>query len=178
MPTKPWYTSLTVWAALVSVAASVLSLFHVHLDEQLRADLADWLLSAATLAGGAAALYGRLRATRRLVTSAAPSRDPHDDLPIPPSAKHQNWRMNGTLLAFLLLLLPTHLTGCSILTAPEGTYVAADRATYDAVAPEYRAYVTSDPNLDDEQRARRHRTVETWRVRLESAESGATNNAR
>ncbi|HZN63668.1 MAG TPA: hypothetical protein VFB66_00075 [Tepidisphaeraceae bacterium] len=42
MPTKPWYTSLTVWAALVSVAASVLSLFHVHLDEQLRADLADW----------------------------------------------------------------------------------------------------------------------------------------
>jgi hypothetical protein len=84
--------------------------------------------------------------------------------------------MNGTLLCFLLLLLPTHLTGCSVLTAPEGTYVAADRATYDAVAPEYCAYVTNDPSLDDEQRARRRRTVDTWRVRLEAAEGAARRN--
>ena len=172
-PTKPWYTSLTVWAAVVSVVASCLSLFHVHLDAQLRADLADWLLSLATLVGGAAALYGRLRATRRLVASGAgPGRD--DDLRPPPSARTQNWRMNGTLLS-LLLLLSLDCTGCSVLNPPQGTYLAADRATYDAVAPEYAAYVANDQQLDDEERARRRRTLETWRLRLESTEAGAAD---
>ena len=50
---------------------------------------------------------------------------------------------------------------------------AADRATYDAVAPEYAAYVANDATLSDEQRARRDRTVQTWRLRLETAERNA-----
>jgi hypothetical protein len=173
-PTKPWYTSLTVWGAVVSLIASGLSLLDVHLDETLRAELAEWLLSLATLVGGAAALYGRLRATRRLVASAGATAvaGQSNGLTPPPSARKQNWRMNNTLLGVPLLLLSLHCTGCSVLTTPAGPYVAADRATYDAVAPEYRAYVANDPGLDEEQRARRGRTVESWRVRVESAEGG------
>jgi hypothetical protein len=67
--------------------------------------------------------------------------------------------------------------GCSALQsvqAPGGAYVAADRATYEALAPEYAAYVAADPALADEQRARRTRTLETWRMRIESAEQAAT----
>lgn len=66
--------------------------------------------------------------------------------------------------------------GCAALQglqSPAGAYVAADRATYDAVAPEYAAYVANDAALSDEQRARRERTVQTWRLRLETAEQAA-----
>ena len=51
-----------------------------------------------------------------------------------------------------------------------GTYVAADRATFQAIEPEYRAYVNMDVNLTTEQKDRRFRTLDTWRVRIEAAE--------
>jgi len=65
---------------------------------------------------------------------------------------------------FLPLLLLT-LFGCQ----PAALHLEADRLTYDAVAPEYLQYVDADPRLDDEQRARRRRTVEAWSARLELA---------
>jgi hypothetical protein len=67
--------------------------------------------------------------------------------------------------------------GCSALQslrAPGGAYVAADRATYEALAPEYAAYVAADPALADDERARRTRTLQTWRMRIEAAEQTAT----
>ena len=160
--TKPWYASLTVWGALVSVLASVLALFKIRLDEQLQADLRDWLLAAATLAGGAAALWGRLRASRRILTPQTTETHP------------QNWRMNAMLpFAPILLLLPlSQSPGCSALHPPTPDYVAADRATYQAVAPEYAEYVEADPALDEEERDRRARTLDTWDARLRAAEEG------
>ena len=158
--TKPWYASVTVWGAVVSVLASALSLFDVRLDAQLQADLRDWLLSAATLAGGAAALWGRLRASRRIVTAATTE------------TRAQDWRMNAALpFAPILLLLPlSQSTGCSAFQLPAADYVAADRATYEAVAPEYGAYVRADGSLDPEQKARRDRTVASWDARIRAAE--------
>ena len=52
-------------------------------------------------------------------------------------------------------------------------YVAADRATYDAITPAYLEYVAADPTLDDDERERRERTVTTWNFRLEQAETPA-----
>jgi hypothetical protein len=174
--TKPWYASLTIWGAAVSVIASILALFKVHLDPQLQSDLRDWLLAAATLAGGAASLWGRLRASRRIETpgtvvttrDAGAARKP----------RPQDWRHNGLLpFAPILLLLPlSQCTGCAALSAalstvpPPPDYVAADRATYEAVAPEYSAYVAQDAGLDEEERARRERTIATWDARLAAAE--------
>jgi len=69
------------------------------------------------------------------------------------------------LAALLLAGLP--LPGCAGLDA---AYVAADRATHRALAPEYRQYVLRDAALDPEQQARRLRTLEAWAARLEQAE--------
>jgi hypothetical protein len=160
--TKPWYASLTLWGSIVTMLASLLALFHVRVDPQLQADLRDWLLAAATLAGGAASLWGRLRASRRILTPGTVE----STRPRP-----QNWRMNAALpFAPILLLLPlSQCTGCAALTQPPPDYVAADRATYEAVAPEYARYVDADPGLDTEQKARRARTVAAWEARIRSA---------
>ena len=64
--TKPWYASAGVWGALVTLAGSVLALLKVELDAALLADVREWVLSLATLVGGAVALWGRIRASRTI----------------------------------------------------------------------------------------------------------------
>lgn len=44
----------------------------------------------------------------------------------------------------------------------------ADQANYEAIAPEYLAYVNADPALDEPQKERRRRTVQDWATRLEA----------
>ncbi len=61
------------------------------------------------------------------------------------------------------------LVACSC-RGPDPILVKAQRATYDAVAPDYLTYVDADPALSTEQRERRRRTVETWRLRVETQE--------
>jgi hypothetical protein len=162
---KPWYLSAGVWGAFATLVGSGLSLLKFRLDPALLDDLRDWVLSLVTLVGGAVALYGRIRATRRLIMSAPPS---------DAATKGQNWRMNAAG-PLALLVLPAALlapaSGCASLSSPSAAYVAADRATYDAVAPGYAEYVRHDASLDDEQRARRERTLETWRIRVNAGES-------
>lgn len=165
--TKPWYASAGVWGAVVTLLCSALSLVpRGLLDPSLVDDLHQWLLSLVALAGGGVALWGRVRATRRI----APLRRRRPRRVVTREAR--NHRRFIALLGALSLLPLTNLA-CSALHAPAGAYVAADRATYDAVAPEYSAYVHNDPNLGDDERARRDRTLETWRVRLEAAERNA-----
>ena len=162
---KPWYLSTGVWGAAVSVAASAAALLAP--PDVAANPRADWPLPLAALLGGAASLCGRLRATRHIAL-AAPRLDP--------ALAAQNWRMNGAALLALALapLLLATAAGCgataAALSSPSAARVAADRATFDAVAPEYARYVRTDPDLDDDQRARRERTIETWRLRVEAGE--------
>lgn len=72
------------------------------------------------------------------------------------------WRNLGCLVAL------SFVASCS----PPAEYVAADMDTYKAIAPEYSNYIQADPNLSMEQKARRSRTVDAWRIRVEQA-SGA-----
>lgn len=70
-----------------------------------------------------------------------------------------------------LLSLALAVSGCG--TTGEiirKDYVDADRATYEAVAPAYLNYVQADQSIDSDERARRERTIRTWRLRLEQAE--------
>ena len=46
---------------------------------------------------------------------------------------------------------------------------AADRATYNAIAPEYTKYVETDSALSLPQRQRRLRTLASWKARLDAA---------
>ncbi|QOV90904.1 hypothetical protein [Humisphaera borealis] len=82
----------------------------------------------------------------------------------------------------LLLILPALalVGGCSSIAAldqPTPTWLQADRATYDAITPDYRDYIAADTTLDELRRERRLRTVETWRIRLEDAERRAVRTA-
>ena len=67
--TKPAAASTTVWAGLFTVAAALAPLaldrlgVHGTMDQQAVVDAASQLAAAV---GGAVAVYGRLRATRRI----------------------------------------------------------------------------------------------------------------
>jgi hypothetical protein len=52
-------------------------------------------------------------------------------------------------------------------------YVEADRATFDAVAPEYLGYVQADPMLGSDQRNDRLETIRSWEARLDQANESA-----
>jgi hypothetical protein len=49
-------------------------------------------------------------------------------------------------------------------------YLKSDDLTYKAIAPFYIEYVKADPKLDDDTKAMRLRTVETWRLRIDKGE--------
>jgi hypothetical protein len=74
-------------------------------------------------------------------------------------------RRNFLLSLLCSLFGLTFLIGCS--TAPLD-YVAADSATYRAIAPEYLDYVIHDPALSQDEKDSRNDTVELWRTRVEA----------
>lgn len=74
-------------------------------------------------------------------------------------------RLTAVALIVLLAVLLLFTAGCAVPSQATD----ADRATYHAIAPEYLQYVESDPKLTEQQRARRARTIETWRLRVERA---------
>jgi hypothetical protein len=96
--------------------------------------------------------------------------------PTRPKCRKSVQRITSALAPLGTTALLLASCGCSALQsaqAPGGAYVAADRATFEALAPEYAAYVAADPALPDEDRARRTRTLQTWRMRIEAAEQAA-----
>lgn len=127
-------------------------------------DLFPWLLKAFI---GWLAERARETPRREAYCRDCPFRPSVPPEPAPPGAPDSSAR--STLPLAPLLMFATLLAGC----VPAGSYVAADRATFDAVAPEYSDYVREDAQLDADQRARRSRTIDAWRVRLEQAEAAS-----
>lgn len=76
-----------------------------------------------------------------------------------------------TLHASILSLVLFSAGCCATTDIIREDYTAADRATYKAIAPKYLEYVEGDSSLDSEERERRARTITTWRLRLEQAET-------
>lgn len=74
-------------------------------------------------------------------------------------------KWGGVAILFVAISLTT--VGCQSI-APE--YVAADRATYEAIAPAHRRYVEADDSLTQPEKDRRYRLLQSWRLRLEQAE--------
>ena len=76
-----------------------------------------------------------------------------------------------TFRAILLasLALP-FLPGCQNLKSPEASWIAADRARHDVIAPEYKAYVDADPAKGQADKDRRYRLLEAWERDLEQNE--------
>ena len=65
------------------------------------------------------------------------------------------------------VVLATMLPGCGSIAKE---YVGADRATFEAIEPEYRRYVDTDDSLDDDAKALRLATLDSWRYRIEQAD--------
>jgi len=61
-----WYTSRTIWAGIVTVIASLLSVFHVNLGVEAQAGLVDGVLAVVTAVSGAYAIYGRVKADTKI----------------------------------------------------------------------------------------------------------------
>lgn len=69
-----------------------------------------------------------------------------------------------------LLLIGVALLTCQGCGTIAKEYVAADRAMYEAVAPEHRKYVQADATLSDDDKKLRLATLDAWNYRLEQAE--------
>lgn len=54
---------------------------------------------------------------------------------------------------------------------PPKLFVEAERATYDAIAPEYRAYVAADQSLTELEKQRRQNTLSRWDESLAAQEA-------
>lgn len=64
--TKPLLASTTVWGGLVAVAAAILGFFGYTFAEADQARVVEWVASLAGMAGGLAAIIGRVRASKRI----------------------------------------------------------------------------------------------------------------
>lgn len=80
--------------------------------------------------------------------------------------------MKRFLFAVLALVLICS-AGCPSGQLISDDYVKADRATFMAISGEYLTYVFNNDALDDEEKARRQRTVLSWRIRIEQMERHA-----
>jgi len=140
----------------------------VPLGRVLR-DLTPWLIRG--IVGWLLAVLRRGRQERLPCTHCPFAPEPAAQPDAPRAAGTNPDIAGGSRVASLAgaaagLWLAAIAAGC----APDSAYVAADRATFDAIAPEYAAYVSADPALDDARRSRRLRTLQAWRVRLEQAD--------
>lgn len=62
-----WCDARTIWASIVSIAASLAAFLGVPLDDAIRANLTDTLLQLVTAAAGVTAILGRLTASSKIV---------------------------------------------------------------------------------------------------------------
>jgi hypothetical protein len=63
---KPWYMSRTIWASLITIAATAVSALGVPIDEAAVGALTDGVLQTIAAIGSVAAIVGRLSATARI----------------------------------------------------------------------------------------------------------------
>ncbi|WP_082376384.1 hypothetical protein [Ahrensia marina] len=63
---KPWYLSKTIWAALISIIATVAAFFGVTIDDSLRESLSVGLLQLVTAIAGIVAIFGRISASAKI----------------------------------------------------------------------------------------------------------------
>ena len=63
---KPWYTSRTIWASIITVEISGVAAFGFSVDAVVGAVLTETVLQAVAAISGLVAIFGRLAATTRI----------------------------------------------------------------------------------------------------------------
>lgn len=64
--TKPWYLSKTIWAAVVSVAATIGAMFGFSIDDGVRDGLVEVILQLIAAGSALFSIFGRITATTKL----------------------------------------------------------------------------------------------------------------
>ena len=64
--TEKWYQSRGVWGGLIAVVAGIAALFGLTISAEVQVEVVDLLIALGPVIGGALALYGRLKATKRI----------------------------------------------------------------------------------------------------------------
>lgn len=70
-------------------------------------------------------------------------------------------------MKYLILCATLLLAGCGSIAKE---YVSADRATFEAIAPEYLEYVKADDKLDEDAKKLREANIDSWEYRILQAE--------
>lgn len=157
--TKPAAASLTVWAAVAVVLVSVLGLCGLTIDDPLRDEIIAWTTALGGLIGGGVAIYGRVKASRRVE---GVFRRPGTDT-------ESVFRHTRYSVLLGVALLPLAAGGCQyarVLDNPDDALLDASEARYAAIAPDHASYVKTDPALTPDERSRRLRTLAAWRAGL------------
>lgn len=63
---KPWYASTAIWGGLVAVASGVLAVRGISVGAAEQELAVQLLTAVASTVGGALAIYGRVKASRRI----------------------------------------------------------------------------------------------------------------
>lgn len=63
---KKWYQSKTVWAGVFCIGSVLLNKFGYHITPELQGQMAEAILTLVTSLTGAAAVYGRVKATKKI----------------------------------------------------------------------------------------------------------------
>lgn len=68
---KTWLTSRVVWSALMGIISTVAGqYFNITIDEATQAQIVDAVFSLITVASGIAAIYYRIKATKKIAPKA------------------------------------------------------------------------------------------------------------
>lgn len=66
-PSKPWYTSKTIWGALIALLSTLAgTLLHISVSTADQASLVDAFAAIGTAVGSILAVYGRTTATHKI----------------------------------------------------------------------------------------------------------------
>ncbi len=63
---KPWWQSNSIWGGIVAGLAGLAGLFGYQLDRALQVDIASWIVGLASLIGGVWAIFGRVKASKKI----------------------------------------------------------------------------------------------------------------
>jgi len=63
---KKWWQSKTIWGAIITLIAVIAQLFGVKIDPALQQQLVTQITTIAAGVGGLLALYGRIKADKRI----------------------------------------------------------------------------------------------------------------
>lgn len=63
---KSWWQSKTVWGGIIAFAAGIAGVFGIAVPEAVQGDIAEHVTALASALGGLIAVYGRIKAERKV----------------------------------------------------------------------------------------------------------------